>query len=138
MGIFADDEQQDKQIAALETRLGELAQTVQDHQATLGSQFRDLTQLVHANQADIVEASIAILELQAKLDEKVSVGDVDPAVVELNQELGKAREELEKSKAAASESWANLQTGVSQSFETLRASVREAYERARQADQQDT
>ena len=138
MGIFADDEQQDKQIAALETRLGELAQNVQDHQANLGSQLRDLTQLVHANQADLVEASIAILELKAKLDEKISISDVDPAVVELNQELGKAREELDRSKAAASESWSTLQAGVNESFETLRGSVREAYERARQAEKQDT
>lgn len=82
MGTFADDEQQDKQIAALESHFGGLAQTVQDYQANLGSQFRDLTQLVRANQADLVEASIAILQLQARLDEKVSVADVDPAVVE--------------------------------------------------------
>ena len=134
MGIFADDEQQDKQIAALESRLGELAQTVQNHQSNLGNQLRDLTQLVQANQADLVEASIAILQLQATVDEKVSVADVDPAVVGLNEDLGKARADLEKSRAAASESWATLQTGVNQSFESLRASVREAYDRAKQLD----
>mgnify|MGYP001011485409 CR=1 FL=1 len=134
MGIFADDEQQDRQIAAIESRLGELAQTVQDHQSNVGDQLRDLTQLVQANQADLVEASIAILQLQARLQEKVSVSDIDPAVVGLNEDLGKARADLEKSRAAASESWATLQTGVNNSFESLRASVREAYDRAKKAE----
>jgi len=115
MGIFGDDKLQDERIAALEGHIRELTQTVQ------------------ANQADLVEARIAILKLQAGIDEKVSLADVDPAVVELNEELGKAREELLQSKAAASESWATLQGGVNDALETLRSSVQEAYERVRKS-----
>ena len=61
------------------------------------------------------------------------LADVDPAVVRLNEDLGRAREELERSKAAASESWATLQGGVNDAFETLRTSVRKAYSKAKQA-----
>lgn len=115
MGIFGDDKLQDERIAALE------------------SHIRELTQTVQANQADLVEARIAILKLQAEVDEKVSATDVDPAIVELNEELGKAREELEQSKAAASDSWATLQGNINNAFESLSTSVREAYDQVKKA-----
>lgn len=115
MGIFGDDKLQDERIAALEVHV------------------RELTQIVQANQADLVEARIVILKLQAGVDEKISLADVDPAVVELNEELGKAREELQQSKAAASESWATLQGGVNDALETLRSSLQDAYERVRKS-----
>ena len=111
MGIFGDDELQDQRIAALENHV------------------RALTQTVQANQADIAASWIAILKVQAHVDEKVSAADVDPTLTELNQQLGEARKQLEKSSAAASESWATLQGGVRDSFETLRSSVHRASER---------
>ena len=113
MGIFGDDKLQDQRIAALEGHV------------------RGLTQTVQANQADLVEARIAILKLQAEVDEKVSATDVDPAIVDLNKQLGKAREELERSKATASESWATLQGDVNNAFESLRTSVKEAYDKVK-------
>jgi hypothetical protein len=76
-----------------------------------------LTETVQANQVDIASASIAILALQAQVDEKVTASDVDPTLGELNQQLGEARKELEKASASASESWATLQDGVRQSFD---------------------
>ncbi len=115
MGIFGDDKLQDERIAALEGHVRELTQTVQ------------------ANQTDLAEARIAILKLQAEVDEKVSATDVDPAIVDLNEELGKAREELERSKGAASESWANLQGNVNNAFDSLRTSVKEAYDKVKKA-----
>jgi hypothetical protein len=111
MGIFGDDKKQDERIAALE-----------DH-------VRALTETVQANQLDLVEGRIANLALKAKIDEKVSAADVDPAMVKLNQELGVARRQLEEASAAASESWATLQKGAQDAFETLRTSVREAADR---------
>jgi hypothetical protein len=86
MGIFGDDKLQDERIAALE------------------SHVRMLTETVQANQADLAEGRIAILKLQAQIDEKVSASDVDPTIVKLNQELGIARQELEEASKAASES----------------------------------
>jgi len=110
MGIFGDDKLQDERIAALEKHV------------------RTLTETMHANQADLVEGRIAIFKLQSRIDEKVSSADVDPAIVKINQDLAKARIQLEKSSAAASESWATLQDGVRDSFETMRKSVRQAYD----------
>ena len=111
MGIFGDDKKQDERIAALEGHV------------------RMLTETVQAAQVDLTRGHIAILELQAKIDKKVSAADVDPAIVKLNKELGEARVKLDKSSAAASESWAELQGGVRDSFEKLSTSVQQAYDR---------
>jgi chromosome segregation ATPase len=111
MGIFGDDKLQDQRIAALERHV------------------RGLTETAQASQVDLAAAWIAILSLQAQVDEKVSSADVDPAITELNTKLAAAREELKKSSAAASESWATLQGGVRESFETLRTSVNQASQR---------
>ena len=111
MGIFGDDKLQDQRIAALERHV------------------RALTETVQANQADLAGGWIAILALQAQVDEKVSSSDVDPTLAELNRKLAAARKQLDESSAAASESWATLQGGVRESFETLRSSVNQAAER---------
>jgi hypothetical protein len=108
MGIFGDDKLQDERIAALEEHI------------------RLLTETVQANQVDLAECRIAILELQAQVDEKVSAADVDPTIVKLNQELATARVQLEEASKTASDSWATLQSGVREAFETLRSSVHEA------------
>jgi hypothetical protein len=113
MGIFGDDKLQDERIAALE------------------SHVRALTEVVQANQVDLAEGRIAILELQAKVDEKVSASDIDPTIVKLNEDLATARKELEKSSAAASESWATLQGGVRNAFATLRESIHQASDRVK-------
>ena len=76
MGIFGDDKLQDQRLDALENHI------------------RKLTQTVQANQADLAETQIAILGLQAKVDEKISAADVDPTIVKLNEELATARQEL--------------------------------------------
>ena len=111
MGIFGDDKLQDQRIAALERHV------------------RVLTETVQANQVDLAAGWIAILALQAQVDEKVSSSDVDPTLGELNQRLAAARKRFEESSAAASESWATLQGGVRDAFETLRTSVHEASDR---------
>jgi len=115
MGLFGDDKRQDEQIAALEEHI------------------RILTETVQANQVDLIEGRIALLALQAQINEKVSAADVDPTIVQLNEELTTARDQLDEATAAASESWATLQQGVRDAFETLRTSVRQAAERIEQS-----
>ena len=114
MGIFGDDKLQDQRIAALENHV------------------RRLTEAVQASQADLAAGWIAILALQAQVDEKISSSDVDPTIVELNDNLTSARQKLEQSKAAAAESWSTLQDGVRESFETLRRSVNNAVSQIKQ------
>ena len=111
MGIFGDDKLQDQRLAALEQHI------------------RVLTETVQANQVDLAAGWIAILTLQAQVDEKVSASDVDPAVAELNNQLGSARKKMDEASSAASESWAMLQGGVRDAFETLRTSVNQSAER---------
>ncbi len=115
MGIFGDDKLQDQRIAALE------------------SHVRVLTETVQANQVDLAAGWIAIFALQAQVDEKVSTSDVDPTLGELNQRLTAARQRLEESSAAASDSWATLQAGVRDAFDTLRVSVNEAAQTIRRS-----
>lgn len=111
MGIFGDDSRQNERLDALEAHV------------------RVLTEAVRNNQADLTACTIALLSLADQVEGKVSAGDVDPAIAELNQQLGQAREELEKSAEAASDSWATLQAGVAESFETLRKSAQKASDR---------
>jgi hypothetical protein len=108
MGIFGDDKFQDARLDALELHL------------------RSLTETVQANQVDLMGAWIAILALQAEIDEKVAAEDVDPTLGMLNTQLAEARTQLEQVSTAASESWAVMQTGVHDSFETLRTSMHDA------------
>jgi hypothetical protein len=115
MGIFGNDKLQDERIAALEEHI------------------RVLTETVQANQADLAKIWIEILGLEAQVDEKVSASDVDPTIVKLNEDLATARKELEKSSAAASESWATLQSGVRDAFKSLRSSVNKAHDQIKKA-----
>ena len=112
---LGDDKMQDERIAALENHI------------------RKLTETVHANQADLAEGRIAIFELQAKIDEKVSSSEVDPTIVKLNQDLGTAREQLKQASEAASESWATVQKGAQDAFDTLRTSVQKASDQIKKA-----
>lgn len=111
MGIFGDDKMQNERLDALEIHVRGLTETVLD------------------NQVDLAGAWIAIMALQVQIDEKVSAGEIDPTIGKLNQQLGEARNQLEKASSAASDSWATLQGGVQDSFSTLRNSVRKASDR---------
>jgi len=111
MGIFGNDKEQDARIEALEGHV------------------RLLTEILQETQGDLARGRIAILALKAQVDEKVSAEDVDPTIVKLNEDLAVARKQLDKSSAAASESWNELQGGVREAFATLRTSVDKAYDR---------
>ena len=124
MGLFGDDKRQDERLDALEQHI------------------RALTETVQRNQLDIAECRIGMLAIQGeidaavqtlrnKLDEKISTGEIDPVLQELNKELGRARGRLEESSQAAVETWSTLQGGLREAFETLRSSVDEAAESAK-------
>ena len=124
MGLFADDKRQDERLDALEQHI------------------RVLTETVQQNQLDITVCRIGILAIQAeietaakviedRLDEKVSSGEVDPVLQELNAELGKARVRLEESSEAAVETWGTLQGGLRDAFDALRTSLEDAADSAK-------
>ena len=124
MGLFGDDARQDERLDALELHV------------------RAVTEAALQNQLDVAECRIGMMAIQAEieaaveaiqeqLEGKVSTGEIDPAINELNQELGMARERLEESSQAAVDTWATLQDGLFESFETLRESVSKAAESAK-------
>ena len=111
MGIFGDGTSQDDRFDALENHV------------------RLLTETVQRNQADLAAGWIAILALQAQVDEKLSPSDVAPTLDGLKKSLGQVRVELGAASVATAESWSTLQRGVHASFETLRDGVNAAADR---------
>lgn len=115
MGLFGNDDEQDARLDALETHIRSLSQTCQETQLDVASLF------------------VALLAVQAQVNEKVSAEDVDPSIVALNEGLGVAREEIAKTAAAAADSWATMHAGAADALDTLRKSVKEASARAESA-----
>ena len=109
MGLLGDDKRQDEQIAALEEQI-----------AALEDQVRMLTETVQSNLVDLIEGRIALLALQAQIHETVSAADVDPSIVQLNEELTTAKDQLEEATVASE----TLHQVARDAFETLRNSVR--------------
>ena len=110
MGLFGNDEQQDQRLDSLE------------------SHVRDLTETVQRNQLDMSGIQIQLIKLEGQIGGKVSEEDVDPAIIELNEQLGVARRQLGEASSAAADSWSTLQAGVTEAFDTLRAGIQKAAE----------
>lgn len=69
------------------------------------------------------------MQLQSRVDNKLSKADFDPTMMELNDQLAKARDKYEAAKSAAAENWASLQTGAMQALEALDLELQQAAER---------
>ena len=102
---------QDSRIEVLEDHVRESAMALQETQAMLADQ------------------TTMLLTLGDELRQKVSSADVDPAIQDLNRELGEAREQLEGVAAATKESWNEVQTEANAAFEKLRARAGEMTKR---------
>ncbi len=110
MGLFGNDEQQDQRLDALE------------------SHIRSLTETVQKNQLDTSGIQIQLIKLEAQIGGKLSEADVDPALIELGEQLGVARRQLSEASTAAAESWSALQAGVAEAAATLQAGIQSAAE----------
>ena len=64
-----------------------------------------------------------LLALDNEVRKKVSSSEVDPAIVELNQDLGKARERMKEVAAAAKENWSKTQDEANAAFKKLQDST---------------
>jgi uncharacterized membrane protein HdeD (DUF308 family) len=88
----------------------EAIKEIQENRPTLlETKYKMLLEAVQTNQADI--ASILILQagIMAKVSEKVSKSDVDPAFVELNKELGDARKNIQEAYEVAKQTGDEVQ-----------------------------
>lgn len=80
----------------------EAVKEIQENRLTLLEEKHNmLLEAVQTNQADI--ASILILQagIMAQVSQKVSKSDVDPALTELNKDLGEARDKIKEAQEAA-------------------------------------
>jgi uncharacterized membrane protein HdeD (DUF308 family) len=74
-------------------------------------------------QLALVANTAMILALDNELRKKVSAGDVDPAIKELNTKLGEARVEAERAARATTEAWDQAQTEANKTFDSLQKSA---------------
>jgi len=91
--------------------------------AHLEQHLRSSTDALHQTQAALAEQAVMLLALDNELRKKVSTSEVDPAIVELNESLGLARDTMQQAAAAASEDWAKTQDAANVAFEQLRESI---------------
>ena len=80
-------------------------------------------------QAVLVDHTAMLIALGNELSQKVSASNVDPAIVELNDNLKNARVELQKASDVTQEAWEGVQHEASESFQKLRKSSAELTER---------
>lgn len=111
MSLFTTDKEQDARLDAVENHL------------------RAMSEAVQQTQLDVMTVNISLIRLESNLGEKVSTEDVDASILSLNEQLGIAREEYEKTAAAAEESWVTLHDGAASALSTLRSSVQQASDR---------
>ena len=111
MGLFGNDTEQDARLDAIEEWL------------------QGLTGVVQKNHLATSRLRIDLMQLQSSVDEKLSEEDFDPTVIQLNDQLAKARVKYEEAKSAAADNWASLQAGAMQALEELDQELQEAAER---------
>lgn len=92
---------------------------------TLESHVRGISEVIAQNQLDITDIHILLIALKAQVDEKVSVDEIDPSMVALQDQLAAAREQYEALANTASENWSKVHAGVSDTVAKLRAKVQE-------------
>ncbi len=91
--------------------------------AQLEQHLRSSNDALHHTQAALAEQAVMLLALDNELRKKVSTTEVDPAIVELNESLGHARDTMQRAATAASEDWAKTQDAANVAFDQLRRSV---------------
>jgi hypothetical protein len=77
-------------------------------------------QVMHELQVALLEQAALIAALGKELKGKVSSSDVDPAMKELNKDLGEAREFMKDVKTTTMEAWDKLQDESREDIEKLK------------------
>ena len=111
MALFGNDKKQDARLDAIEDWL------------------QGLTGVVQKNHLEVSQLRIDLLQLQTRIDDKLSEADFDPTILELNDSLAKARVKYQEARAAAAENWTGLQNSAMQALEELDRELQEAAER---------
>jgi hypothetical protein len=89
-------------------------------------------QILQETQAVLVDHTTMLLALDNELRKKVSTSEVDPAIQELNKDLGEARKQMQVAAAATKETWDTTQQEANAAFEKLRIGAAEVTKRLKQ------
>jgi chromosome segregation ATPase len=83
--------------------------------------LRRLVEQVAQLTIDLGETRMQLRELALEVQGKVSADEVDPSVVELNEGIKRAREQLGETQEAAEDAWGELSDELDESVQNLRA-----------------
>ena len=89
----------------------------------LEQHFRSGTRALQETQAALADHAAMLLTLDNELRRKISSSEIDPAIRNLNQKLGEAREWMKEAASATKESWNKTQTEANAAFEKLQKST---------------
>jgi DNA anti-recombination protein RmuC len=95
----------------------------------LENHVRDGARALQETQAAMAEHTAMIFALDTELRKKVSSSEIDPAMRDLNQKLGEAREQMQAAASATKESWDKTQNEAKAAFEKLQKSATEIAKR---------
>jgi uncharacterized membrane protein HdeD (DUF308 family) len=95
----------------------------------LENHVRDGARALQEAQAALAEHTAMIFALDTELRKKVSSSEIDPAMRDLNQKLGEAREQMQAAASATKESWDKTQNEAKAAFEKLQKSATEIAKR---------
>jgi chromosome segregation ATPase len=109
MGLFGDDDEQNKRLDELERHM------------------RRVVEQVGELSVDLSQTRMELLKARAELS------DVDPVFDQLNASITAARAQLKQTRDAADESWAMLQSGSDEAVSAMRAGIDGAYDRLDEA-----
>ena len=80
-------------------------------------------------QVALAGMTVALVALDNEIRKKVSTDEVDPAIRELNQKLGEARNQMQQASAATTEAWNEAQGEARRTFDALQKSATELAQR---------
>ncbi|EED31127.1 conserved hypothetical protein [gamma proteobacterium NOR5-3] len=87
--------------------------------AVLEGQVRNAAKTVQQTQMVLADHATMLLALDNELRKKVSGSEIDPAIVELNESLAKARDQMKQAAESAKEDWSKTQDEANAAFAKL-------------------
>ena len=104
----------------------EAIKEIQENRLTLlEANYNMLSEAVQSNQADISSIRILQAGIIAQVSQKVSKSDVDPALTELNEDLGIAREKIKEAYEAAKQTGDEVQKKAGELWESSKDKLSE-------------
>jgi uncharacterized membrane protein HdeD (DUF308 family) len=104
----------------------EAIKEIQENRLTLlETKYYMLREAVQTNQADISAVLILQAGIMAEVSKKVSKSDVDPALVELNKDLGDVRERIQEAYKAAKQTGDEAQKSAEDLWEKSKGKLSE-------------